>query len=408
MLLHAVNAVILGDLAFTCRELLGWGEGRTLELLSGLSDASTTPAIALARLAAMAREHPAVRELIESGDEDAASRLSETDPEFGAALATYQRVFGLRAIRYEAIDPSVQEMPAFTLRLIADQLRSGFDPSARMADVTRRREMVRAEARALLAERPVSDRARFERALDRAERFYPIREDNAPMTVSEPLALIRRVARELGRRLADASVIENLDDVFFLEVNEACPALAPPASGAAADCRELVRRRRAERAWVEAHPGPASYGSDPGPPAQLDDLPTETRFMNEAFLWLIERSGHFGSAAPQEPGPRLTGISASVGTYTGPVRVLQSEADFPKLRPGDVLVCPVTSPAWSVLFPSVGALVTDAGGLLSHSAIIAREFHIPAVVATGNGTGLLSDGQQVTVDGTSGVVEVLS
>jgi len=101
-------------------------------------------------------------------------------------------------------------------------------------------------------------------------------------------------------------------------------------------------------------------------------------------------------------------VPVSGGTYTGVVRVVLSEADFDKLQPASVLVCPITSPAWSVLFPNVGALVADAGGLMSHSAIIAREFQIPAVVATGNATARLSDGQVVTVDGTAGTVEVLA
>ena len=100
----------------------------------------------------------------------------------------------------------------------------------------------------------------------------------------------------------------------------------------------------------------------------------------------------------------VTGIPAAPGSYTGPVRVIRSEAEFDRLRAGDVLVCPVTSPVWSVLFPSIGALVTDSGGVLSHPAIIAREYGVPAVVATGNGTSVLCDGQIVTVDGTAGVV----
>jgi pyruvate,water dikinase len=78
------------------------------------------------------------------------------------------------------------------------------------------------------------------------------------------------------------------------------------------------------------------------------------------------------------------------------------------VQPGDVLVCPITAPVWSVLFASVGALVTDTGGLLSHSAIIAREFGIPALVATGNATHLLHDGQIVTVDGDNAEVRILS
>jgi pyruvate,water dikinase len=104
----------------------------------------------------------------------------------------------------------------------------------------------------------------------------------------------------------------------------------------------------------------------------------------------------------------VTGIPASPGSYTGPMRVIRNEAEFERLRAGDVLVCPVTSPVWSVLFPSVGALVTDTGGTLSHPAIIAREYGVPAVVATGNGTSALHDGQVVTVDGTAGTVGTIS
>jgi len=80
------------------------------------------------------------------------------------------------------------------------------------------------------------------------------------------------------------------------------------------------------------------------------------------------------------------------------------EDEFDKIQPGDVLVCLITPPVWSVLFPSVGALVTDTGGVLSHPAIIAREYGIPAVVATGNATALPKDGQVVTVDGDKGTV----
>jgi rifampicin phosphotransferase len=89
------------------------------------------------------------------------------------------------------------------------------------------------------------------------------------------------------------------------------------------------------------------------------------------------------------------------------VRVIHSEAEFDRLRAGDVLVCPVILPVWTVLFPHVGALVTDAGGILSNPAIIARECGVPAVVATRMGTTVLRDGQLVIVDGKSGTVEVI-
>jgi rifampicin phosphotransferase len=103
----------------------------------------------------------------------------------------------------------------------------------------------------------------------------------------------------------------------------------------------------------------------------------------------------------------LHGKLASPGRYTGTVRVIHSEAEFDRLRAGDVLVCPVILPVWTVLFPRVGGLVTDSGGILSNPAIIARECGVPSVVATRIGTTLLWDGQLVIVDGTSGTVEVV-
>jgi phosphohistidine swiveling domain-containing protein len=129
----------------------------------------------------------------------------------------------------------------------------------------------------------------------------------------------------------------------------------------------------------------------------------------DAGSGVVYRQGFEATSGNREQRPDgdvLDGIAASPGRYTGPVRVIMDESHFDRLRPGDVMVCPITSPVWSVLFPSVGALVTDTGGVLSHPAIIAREYRMPAVVATGNATALLHDDQTVTVDGTAGRIEV--
>jgi phosphoenolpyruvate synthase/pyruvate phosphate dikinase len=103
----------------------------------------------------------------------------------------------------------------------------------------------------------------------------------------------------------------------------------------------------------------------------------------------------------------LHGGAASPGRYAGTVRIIHSDAEFDRLRAGDVLVCRVFLPGWTMLLPRVGAVVTDSGGILSNPAIVAREFGVPLVVATGMGTTLLRDGQLVIVDGTSGTVEVV-
>ncbi len=394
---------ILAELACACRELLGWSDDEACELLVGLSTTSTEPARRLAELAGTAARRPAVRRLLDQVDGGTASRLAETDPEFAEAFAAYQREFACRALRYEIADPSIAETPELTLRLLADQLTRGYDPVAEAAELARRRAAATSRARAALAARPPGDRERFEPALGRAGRAYPVREDNEFFTLSVPLALLRYRALEIGRRLAARGQLQRRDDVFFLTLEEARAALRDGAAR-----RALVTRRRGERAFVEQHPGPATYGKHPGPPPPLDALPAEARFTMTALLWYLDRifEAAPSSRAQQAGTQAIEGIAASPGRHTGPARVVMDESEFGKLRPGDVLVCPITSPVWSVLFPSVGALVTDTGGLLSHPAIIAREYAVPAVVATGNATALLRDDQVVTVDGGAGRIEV--
>jgi pyruvate,water dikinase len=267
------------------------------------------------------------------------------------------------------------------------------------ARVASRQAESRAAARATLAERHPAERERFERLLARAERFYPVREDNEVWTQSVPLALVRRGLLEVGRRLAEAGTVAEVDDVFLLTLAEARRALARGG-----DLAGLVDARQAERVRALAHPGPASYGPAPDAP-DLSGLPPAARFVHEATAWVIERILASATGDRRQDGGVIEGIAASAGRYTGPARVVRHEGELEKVQPGDVLVCPATSPAWSPVFAGIGALVTDTGGILSHAAIIAREFAIPTVVATGNATDRFDDGQIITVDGDAGRVE---
>jgi rifampicin phosphotransferase len=393
MRLNGALLMVLGEFVFTCRDLLGWDETRTWSLLCGTSVTSTAPARALADVAALAS--PPVRALLAQGAH--ADEVLAADQEFAAAFAAYVREYGCRALAYEVAEPSLEERPDLVLGLIRDQLDGGFDPRGH-EEMARQREAAAAAVRGTLGG---ADLMRFDQALSSALMAYPAREDNEFFTLSAPLGLLRRVALELGRRLASRGQIPAAEDVFFLYPAEARSLLADGADG-----HDAVVRRKGEHAWVLAHPGPTSFGRDPGPPPPLDGLPAEARLANEAFLWAVDRV--LAPDAQGSGGDRaLTGIAASPGRYTGTVRVIRSEAEFGRLRAGDVLVCPVTSPVWSMLFPSVGALVTDHGGMLSHPAIIAREYRVPAVVATCTGTARLRDGQVVAVDGSTGTVEVL-
>lgn len=398
--LHAAVCVPLAEFAFASSELLGWEDNKVWALLAGLSGMSTEASRGLGSLAELAASRPETRRIVEEGDGDALERLRDLDPGFATAFASYMREYGTRGLAYDPVAPSLAEEPLVALGLIADQLVRGFDSAAGVARLTRTREAGMAEARAALTSKAPTDQDRWERALARAERAYPIREDNVFYTISAPVALIRYAAIEVGRRLMERSQIDSEMDVFFLRSDEYGEALRDGRRRT-----DLVATRRAQRAWAESNPGPASYGKDPGPPPSLDALPTEARFVNQALLWYTERI--FGSHPSERDkgGGQVIGIAASPGRYQGPVRIVRDESEFAKIRAGDVLVCPATSPVWSVVFPSIGALVTDTGGVLSHPAIIAREYGIPAVVATAIATSTLRDGQMVTVDGTAGSVE---
>jgi len=242
------------------------------------------------------------------------------------------------------------------------------------------------------------------RALAIALRAYPVREDNAYLTVCAPFALIRLFALEFGRRLTRRGVIDEVGDVFLLYLDEARAALVDRAPR-----QELVAQRRARRRQVLERPGPPQYGPDPAPIPALHRLPGPARTMTEDGLWLLDLI----TTVPARPDPgtagtTVSGTAAARGTARGPVRIVNDESEFDKLQAGDVLVCECTSPAWSIVFPSLAAVVTNSGGILSHPAIVAREFGIPAVVATGDATTRLQDGQIIVVDGTAGTVRVVS
>jgi phosphohistidine swiveling domain-containing protein len=392
----------LAEFAFWCRDVLGWDEGKCIETVAGLSSASTAPSGALRDLATCVLAEPDVKAaLFANAELDVLRGLSAS---FRAGFDAYLAEFGHRVLRYEVAEPTLAERPELVLRWLRLEVqRTPHVSEAVPSQLADRRADCVAEGEALAARRGDEAVATFRRLLDRARLAYPLREDNEVVTLSAPLALVRYAALELGRRMVARRQLRVATDVFQLELRELESVWK---SGAPA--HSLVRARRRQAAWVRAHPGPRSYGREPKLPARVAGLPFEADFVFQASLWMRQHGfAPSESARAQADARRLTGLAASRGSYTGRVCVVHDETQFHKLRPGDVLVSPITAPVWSVLFPSVGALVTDTGGVLSHSAIIAREYGIPAVVATAQATRLLRDDDLVLVDGDGGCVMVL-
>jgi rifampicin phosphotransferase len=160
------------------------------------------------------------------------------------------------------------------------------------------------------------------------------------------------------------------------------------------------------RATHSAKDAPAAIGDPPQPPPDPSGLPPAMARLMRAMG--IAMGEVFGSSDAEHEEDLLRGLAASQGVYEGPARCVSGPSEFGRIVQGDVLVTESTSEAFNILLPLLGAIVTDNGGLLSHSAIVAREYGIPGVVGTREATERIQDGTRVRVDGNAGEVTVLA
>jgi phosphohistidine swiveling domain-containing protein len=267
-----------------------------------------------------------------------------------------------------------REDPAPVRRLAEQYATLGEDANPSAAAVRRADERREVE-RALIASLPRLQRSAARAVLSLAVSRIPLR-GVAKAAFLQAFDVARGAARRMGVHLADQGVFDDPEDVFYFTADELAGI---PSTGTAA----VAAQRRAQREAFKAIELPPHWQGDP--------IPIEI------------------VVSPQPGADRTAvhGIGASGGVVEGTVRVLHSP-DFADVEPGEVLVCGTTDPSWaSVLFLSV-ALVVDVGGPLSHAAVVAREFGVPCVVGTGDGTTTLRTGDRVRVDGNTGTVDILS
>jgi pyruvate,water dikinase len=223
-----------------------------------------------------------------------------------------------------------------------------------------------------------------------AQHYAPLRED-ALADVGLGWPRLRRMLREVGRRLAAAGALAQPDDVFCLTGEEAAAAARALDSGQPAE--DYSRTVAARRATQEVE-------RKLTPPVALP-IKGGARFLGIDFSrWMPARTD-------QTAGHIIKGVGTSPGRVTGVARVIRGPEEFDQMQPGDILVAKITTPAWTALFALASGVVTDVGGPLSHSSIVAREYHIPAVLGTGVATERVRSGQRVTLDGDAGVVTIL-
>ena len=248
---------------------------------------------------------------------------------------------------------------------LADQIRSSLDPT---------------------------DARRFDDLLREGRRTYPIREAGEAVH-SRVVGGLRLMAIEAGRRMVSRGHLESPEHVVFLEVDEVTTWLVAPS-----DLTHVARHRRGQDLWARGQSPRPQYG-DAAPMPPIDLFPDDVQRIMKVLNLVITHD-----QAPAALVDGVDGVAASPGVYTGSVRVIESSDDFSRVQVGDVLVAPLTTSPWEVLFPHIGALVTEGGGLLSHPAIVAREYALPAVVGCEGAMTRFHDGQLVRVDGAAGTV----
>jgi pyruvate,water dikinase len=251
------------------------------------------------------------------------------------------------------------------------------------------------------------DRAAYDQMITLAHRVFPYVEGHKFYCEHWYTNLFFNKIREFGGLLATHGFFADAEDVFHLthyELESAIIDLMTSWSNGSAPRGPghwppiVAERRAAIREWAR-HSTPPALGTVPD---VIDDPAI-------VMLWGITRESlDAWLAADSAPdSAEIKGTAACRGVVEGTARVVTSVEEISRLQPGDILVCQITNPTWAAIFSKISAAVSDIGGSMSHAAIVAREYGLPAVVGTGNGTSRIKDGQRIRVDGGRGVVTLL-
>ena len=300
--------------------------------------------------------------------------------EWKSRINAYFKEFGCTAYEFDFAYATPQEILTPTFESIKAFLEEkGENPYSRQIAFEKRRKQAENE---ILQQIGGHRKKLFLKLLHWAQNTAPMRE-NAIYLMGMGHPLIRRMLQEISERLLTGGAISHLDDIYWLTKTELETLITQLDKNIPLfNLSEAIPARQAEHDTFRGYVSPSQ-------------LPEKNK-KAVSHATQIQKDGKIV----------LTGIGTSAGVVTAPACVLNSPADFEKFQPGSILIAVTTTPAWTQLFASASAIVTDIGGPLSHSSIVAREYGIPAVMATHTATRSIKNGQMITVDGSEGTVTI--
>jgi pyruvate,water dikinase len=383
-----------GDFLAHVGDWTGLPASELLGLMRGSATVSAGGSDEMQRLKRAFAQDPAARDILASGGDPAQvlARLRSLVGEARAAISGYLDLVGNRLIDgFDIAEPTALELPDALLRAIqiavSGETKPASDEDARIAEIR--------------AKVPASHQVEFDQLLGEARLTYRLRDERGVYSDVWASGIMRRAALAAGRRVARRSRIATPQHMLDAGLDEMC-ALVTGGGGPSAD--ELTKRAEYRAAYT-AKDAPPLLGPPEPPPPDLAALPpAAARVMRAIFISLGEV---FGSSQAQHEGKVLYGLAASKGVYEGPARRVSGPSEFGRIAKGDILVTESTTEAFNILLPLLGGIVTDNGGLLSHAAIVSREYGIPGVVGTREATERIADGVRVRVDGDAGEVTVM-
>ncbi len=305
-------------------------------------------------------------------------------------------------------DPAWIEDMSTPLGFICDyaaKIQAGQSIDRPLEELQAEREKLVAEYQALLAND--EDRRAFEQQLTLARKVFPYVENHNFFIEHWHHSVFWRKMRELGQLMKTADFLQEAGDIFYLRRDEIPSALFDLMSAWAIGNKgrggsywpeKIAKRKQILTALKTWHP-----------PKLLGKIPKTITDPFSIMLWGITTEQLQQLLIPWEEQQNIMcGFAGSPGVVEGRARVVMSASDLSVIQPDEILVCPITAPSWSPVFNKIKAVVTDVGGIMSHAAIVCREYNLPAVVGTAEATLRIKTGQLVRVDGNAGTVEILS
>jgi pyruvate,water dikinase len=364
---------------------------QSIAALSGYTPATVAPRRALDAIVEALRERDALGLLDGERPVEVFAAIEALGGAAAQTLADYRDDYGVRICTgYSVLDQTLDELPELLLATLRQRRSGGGDDTAA-------RTQADATAAGLRERVATAHRNAWDAMLALARRSTHRREDEGGLLL-KVTGIARRLLLETGRRLVERDRMD--EAVSACDLTEA--ELVALLSGTGPTRGQIAAHTQQRRAFAAATPPDSLGPASARPPVEV--FPVSMRRTVAAAFAYISR---FKAGADPVEAEGIAGVGVSPGVVTGRACIVRDAADFSRFQRGDILVAHSTAPAFNTLLTAAAGVVTEQGGLVSHAAIVAREFGIPGVVGVSGALAAIPDGAQIRVDGDRGSIEIL-